>query len=394
MARIIFYHPLPLADSPTSGSQLRPVRMLQAFRDEGFLVDPVVGSSKDRRRHMQRIRSRMRSGVEYAFMYAESATVPIPLSDPHHLPVRPLQDALFFEELSRQQISIGLFYRDVYWQVEELKYKGPLWKRLPKRAFLWLEWFLYRRCVDHLFLPTESIRSLLPTEWSPERLSALPPGCDDQTSGQIQVDLNREDEPLRLFYVGGVTPPYYDLRPLFEVVSRVKGLQLTLCCRKWEWKEQETTYRVQDREDVEVVHAHSNEIERYYRAADLAADFRRPEGYLRTALPIKVVEAIGYGVPSVMLRGTEAAAFVEDEGVGWTFNSLSEAGAGLRHLRDHRDEIAERYKQIKAARPRHTWQARARQAAAVLTGSTSANNRDVERNPKGEKIRVKSRTGT
>jgi len=368
MARIIFYHPVPLAENPTSGSEVRPVRMLQAFRDEGFDVDPVIGTSKQRRRHMKRVRERLRAGTDYAFMYAESATVPIPLADPHHLPVRPLQDALFFRELNRRQVSIGLFYRDVYWRVEELKYQGPWWKRLPKRAFLWLEWFLFRRCVDHLFLPTENIRPLLPTQWPPDSVSALPPGCDERGACNAEEQSDKEEErPLRLFYVGGISPPYYDLRPLLNVVERIDGVRLTLCCREPEWGEQKSFYDVQDRTDVAIVHANSNEIGQYYRSADLIADLRRPEGYLRTALPIKIVEAIGYGVPSLLIEGTASAAFVENEGIGWTVVSLSDAEAKLRYLRDHREEIAEKSRHVEDSRPRHTWEARARRVASQLS---------------------------
>jgi glycosyltransferase involved in cell wall biosynthesis len=169
--------------------------------------------------------------------------------------------------------------------------------------------------------------------------------------------------------VGGVTPPYYDLRPLFEVVQQLDRVRLTVCCRKGEWQKQKEFYSVGEGRDVEVVHAHSNEIGQYYRRADLVTDLRRPEGYLRTALPIKIVEAIGYGVPTVLLQGTAAAEFVEEEGVGWTFGSISEARGAIRYLRDHRGKIEEKGRYVERVRPRHTWEARARKAASLLTGA-------------------------
>jgi glycosyltransferase involved in cell wall biosynthesis len=378
---MVFYHPVPLNKNPTSGSQVRPVRMLGAFRGLGFQVDMVVGTSRQRRAQMKKIQDRIQAGVEYAFMYAESATVPIPLADPHHLPVRPFQDVLFFASLQRSQIPIGLFYRDIYWQVDDLKYEGPWWKRLPKRAFLWLEWGAFRRYVDRLFLPTERIRSLLPTEWPEDEVSALPPGCEPLNPEGEEVENARsraEGEKLRLFYVGGITPPYYDLRPLFDVVGRVEDVCVTLCCREEEWEEQREMYGVDDRQDVSVVHANSNEIGRYYRAADLAADLRRPEGYLRTALPVKLIEAVGYGIPTVLLQKTAAAEFVEEEEVGWTFSSIDEAEAGMRHLRDHRGEIREKSQDVEAVRSRHTWQARARRAASLLAGSAAEKERALD----------------
>jgi hypothetical protein len=349
--------------------------MLEAFREEGFRVDCVVGTSKQRRKQMDEVRSRIRSGTDYRFMYAESATLPIQLTDPHHLPVRPFQDALFFAEISRNEIPTGLFYRDVYWQIDALKYRGPWWKRIPKQVFLWIEWYMFRAFVDRLFLPSMHMYPHIPTSWPKDRVSALPPGCRQNAAGSpkepSRASSGGSRNSLRLFYVGGVEPPYYDLRPLFDMVKQVEGVSLTLCCREEEWAEQKDTYGVDGREDIEVVHAHSDTIGKYYRRADVAADLRRPEGYLELTLPIKTVEAVGYGVPSLVLQGTPAASFVDAEQVGWTVASLEEAEDMLRHLRDHPDEIIEKRQHVVSVQQDHTWQARVRQAASVLAGETN-----------------------
>ena len=369
MDRIIFYHPVALKENPTSGSELRPIQMLEAFKKEGFQIDQVVGTSKQRQVQIKKVRKQLQAGIEYAFMYAESATIPIPLADPHHLPLRPLQDVLFFSELKRREIPIGLFYRDVYWQVDELKYNGPWWKRLPKQAFLWAEWFAFRRFVDLLFLPTEDIQRLLPTPW-PKEVHALPPGCSCNSKGRKQAvtRTSRSNKSLRLFYVGGVSPPYYDLRPLLDVVGELDNVHLTLCCREKEWQAQKHVYSLGERSDVDIVHAHSNEISRYYYTSDLVADLRKPEGYLKTALPIKVVEALGFGIPILLREGTAAASFVEREKTGWTVSSIDEAKKKISYLRDHHSEVEDRRQDIKRAQPKHTWQARAQNVASLLGG--------------------------
>jgi glycosyltransferase involved in cell wall biosynthesis len=375
MKRILFYHPWPLADNPTRGSEIRPVRMVDAFRRCGFHVDLVIGYSKHRGRRMRAVRRAIENGRDYDFLYAESTTVPIPLADPHHLPVRPLQDVRFFQFLSDKGIPTGLFYRDVYWQVEDLKYDGSWVKQVVKRSFLWLEWWNFQRFVDHLFLPTREIRTLLPTEWPAERCSALPPGCE-----VADGDPSADGGPLELFYVGGVEPPYYDLRPLLKIVNQLDDVHLTLCCREPEWRANKAYYAdISFGDPITIVHASSDEIGRFYRNADVVADLRRPEGYLRTALPVKTVEAIGYGVPTILRAGTSAAAFVEREGAGWTVDSLEDAGDLLEGLRDDRGRIREKRRDVFAAQQHHSWSARALQAAASLRSGPDSTTGEAQR---------------
>lgn len=383
MGRIIFYHPQPLVDHPEKGSELRPVRMLQAFRDCGFEVDVVTGDSKQRRKRMRAIRRAVRRGRKYEFLYAESTNMPIPLTDAHHMPVRPIQDFSFLRFLSKRGVPIGLYYRDVYWQVEELKYDGPWLKKIVKRTGLWVEWLMFRQYVDHLFLPTEEIRSLLPTHWSAEQASALPPGCDRKDVRSR--DSTERSSPLHLFYVGGVKPPYYDLRPLLEIVGQMEDVQLTLCCREKEWQGYKAYYKdVLPESYLSIVHASSDEIGRFYRDADLVADLRRPKGYLRTALPIKTVEAVGYGVPMLLRSGTSAAEFVEEEGTGWTVETIEDAKDILAYLRDCRKLVYEKREDVNAVQPDHSWEARARQAAVVLSSEADVTE-NVEMGTEGNR---------
>ena len=368
MKRALFYHPQPLASQPVKGSEVRPVQMEKAFRAIGYHVDSVTGFSYERKKKMQKVRSLIQSGVTYDFAYVESWNVPIPLSDSHHLPLRPLQDYAFFSLLRQNQIPIGIYYRDIYWQAEDHAYGNAWWKRIPKRLFLWIEWAMFCRCMNHLFLPTWEIRSLLPTDWPPAQTSALPPGCQIHSSRQAKGTM--KEGPIELFYVGGVTPPYYDLTPLFEIAADLDHVHLTICCREPEWAGQASYYQAIDLQDVKIVHASSDEIGRYYTSADMVADLRAPKGYLRTALPIKTVEAIGYEVPTIMRKGTSAATFVEQENTGWTVGSTEEAKQLLMHLCEHPDRIVAKREKVQAAQDNHTWRARARQAANTLEVSS------------------------
>ncbi len=112
--RIIFHHPLPLDSNARSASGIRPLRMLQAFKDLGCEVDLVTGHAAERKVAIKKIKQNIKNGVTYSFLYAESSTMPTTLTEPHHLPVNPLLDWRFFQFCKTRKIPIGLFYRDIY----------------------------------------------------------------------------------------------------------------------------------------------------------------------------------------------------------------------------------------------------------------------------------------
>ena len=112
---IIFHHPLPLEENPKSASRIRPLRMLESFRKLGCRVDLVTGYSSERKHRIKMIKNNIKDGIKYDFLYAESSTMPTLLTDRHHLPLHPFMDWFFFRFCKKNDIPIGLFYRDIYW---------------------------------------------------------------------------------------------------------------------------------------------------------------------------------------------------------------------------------------------------------------------------------------
>jgi len=150
-------------------------------------------------------------------------------------------------------------------------------------------------------------------------------------------------------------------------VQRVDGIELTLCCREDDWAENKSFYdRQMTGNSVQIVHESSDEIDRYYQEADVVADLRTPRGYLKKTMPIKTIEALGYGVPILLRDGTAAASFVKREQSGWTVSSSSEAEEKLQWLRDHRDAVEKKQQAVRGIRDKHTWEARVQEAASRL----------------------------
>jgi glycosyltransferase involved in cell wall biosynthesis len=344
--------------------------MLEAFRALGYELEEIVGFGAERARAAARVREQLRAGVRFDFAYAESSTMPTPLTDPHHLPLRPRLDFALFRDLRRHGVPVGLFYRDIHWRFDNYREHTAWWKRVVSVPFYFYEAWQHGRSLDYLFLPSLRMLPYLPSRWPAERVSALPPGCVEE--GRATPALREVGGPLRMLYVGGVTPPLYDLRVMLDVADRTPGLQLTLCCRAPEWDRVARRYQLSGSGGVRVVHAQGEALGELYASAELFLLFWRPSEYLDITISVKVFEALGHGVPIVTTAGTEAARFVEREGIGWVISTETELTSLLTRLRSDPSEIATKRARTLEVRTRHTWIARARTAAAMLTGSHTA----------------------
>lgn len=358
MPACVFHHPMPVAPGGRSGSSVRPYLMREALADAGFEVVSVTGHAAERDAAMRRVLADLEGGRGYAFAYSESHTLPMPLTDPHHLPLRPELDYGFLAALKRRAVPVGLYYRDVHWLYPELTPGYPAHKRAFVNAFHRREWRRLQRVVDHLFLRSARMAERLPTPWR-GATPPLPPGLVPRPR-ERRRPVGGE---LRLLYVGGVNPPLYDLDPLLQAVAAAPHVGLTLCCRPEEWARRAYAHAPPN---VRVVHASGRDLDPLYDEADAVAVVLRPHDYLGFAMPVKLFEAMAYGLPVVALAGTEAARFVAAEEVGWVVEDAAAFAELTRRLLDRPEALEEAYARVAAARERHTWTARARQVADTL----------------------------
>ena len=76
MPRIIFHIPYKILRDHASGTQIRPLRLVEAFENLNYNVDFVEGDAKERKEKINEIRSNLKKGIVYDFMYSESSTEP------------------------------------------------------------------------------------------------------------------------------------------------------------------------------------------------------------------------------------------------------------------------------------------------------------------------------
>ena len=365
---MIFHHPLPLEEDGAVASRIRPWQMARAFEQLGYQVERVTGYSADRQRAIARLKKEIAQGRRFAFLYSESSTMPTALTDPHRWSIHPWLDLAFWAWLRRRGIPIGLFYRDFYWRFPLYRERVPWYKRAITIPLYGYEWWAYGRLVNHLFLPTMAAREVLPTPWPQERLSALWPGCNPVRLAEERP----QDGILRLFYVGSVVPQVYDVKKLMEIVRTLEGISLTICCPEKEWQVWSGFYAPALAENIHIVHAHGATLEPYFRSADTLVILQGASTYFQFAMPFKLFDALGYGLPAITSAGTEAARFVAQENIGWKVANTEELRNLLLYLRAHPEALAAKRRAALAARERHTWLVRARTVAEILTGRQPA----------------------
>lgn len=315
---------------------------------------------------MHRVLDDLTRGRRYDFLYAESRSIPTLLTERHHLPLFPLLDFRFLRALRKAGVHTGLFYRDVFWRCALYRTMMPWPARLLTVPLYWYDWWWYRHAIDHLFLPSMGMARYLPTEFFAEKCSALPPGTVISSEVSLAHTISVEPSPLRLLYIGGVEPPNYNLRPLLTVLLQNPALVLTLCCRAPEWEKNRSFYVDLLTDQVDVVHLSGDALTNQYARSNVFGLLREPGEYLNFAVPVKLFESVGQGLPILTLRGTEAARIVEAEGLGWVVDSIEQAVKKLNDLVEDRRQLEAVREQVLQARKRHTWKQRAQQIADTL----------------------------
>lgn len=361
---MIFHTPYPLDRSGRSASAIRPVRMREAFEQIGYEVIEITGTSSERRTAIADVARRIRGGLEVAFLYSESATMPTALTDPHHLPVHPLLDLSFLRFCRRRGIPTGLFYRDIYWQFPDYAAGLRPWVTFGMRSFYRWDLRRYRAALDRLFLPSLRMAAHVP-EALRARSAALPPASDIVDTAEPPA------APLTLLFVGGLGT-YYRLHECLRGVAAADA-HLIVCTPQSQWEVVSAEYVDLLDGTVEVVHRSGAGLEELYDRAQFGSLFLEPIAYREFAAPMKMYEYLGHGKPIISAEGSLVADFVRENGVGWVVPYEADALAALLgRLAADPAEVERVRDRVREVREEHTWRARAAQVAAELVGSQAA----------------------
>jgi glycosyltransferase involved in cell wall biosynthesis len=371
--RIVFYRTQHFDERSQHGSALRPAKLLGAFRRLGYEVDVVAGPADERQAAMSKVRQNLAQGVHYDFLYAEPPTTPITLNESHHLPTHPFLDYGFLSWWRSRRIPVVLFYCDVQWRLPDYPRRIGLHKYLYMLPFFHLDLAVYRRVVDVLLVPNVGMLTQIPSwpDGKPARESI--PGFDDSEELPRRGPRSASGA-LRLFYVGGVEPPVYDLTPVLEGITFARAqslpLELTICAREPEWRRHHGAYARWLGPHVRIVHNRTRqELLELYANHDIAV---MPYGTLNSdwAMPVKFAEAVGAEVPLLAGAGTAVGIRVAAERTGWVvepgegglWNALSSVGEA---------ELERARAAVISVRPAYSWTRRAEEIAAIAAATRS-----------------------
>jgi glycosyltransferase involved in cell wall biosynthesis len=363
--RMIFFTTRPIHEGPPSGARVRPTAMLAAFRAIGYEVAEVTGGMAERMKIIQATKAAIAGGTKFDFLYMENATLPLHMTEPKlALPRRhPFADAALLRFCRAHGIPVGIFNNDVHWRFASYQAGNSSLRRRVRIPFYLLEYWLYGRLSDVIFVPHQSMAAHLPGRF--RRVEVLPHGADPGAAASPPQP--SPSDHLNLFYVGGLGP-FYRLHTLFAAVQRLEPITLTVCCRREEWQRQAAGYAPLMCERIRVVHGAGAELRPYIERADVLSCFLSPDPYWRATFPLKVFEYLAHARPILAAQDTNAGDFVLENGFGWTSpDDVEQLVEILQRIAAHPDERARMAEHIQRMLPQHTWQARARQAADSLT---------------------------
>jgi len=355
--KIIFHIPNHIPTPPKSGSEIRPTKMLEAFRKIGYEVDVVMGYVADRKKQINKIKDNITNGVKYEFLYSESSTMPTALTEKHHLPIAPFLDFNFFRFCNQHNIKIGLFYRDVYWVFDKYKKDVSFFKRKLAEFFYEYDLQNYKKYLDVFYLPSCEMRQHVPFDFD-KKVLPLFPAIDEKKSSTIK------SSTLSFVYVGGLSD-LYDLTLFSKVVDNLQDINFNLCTRENEWHNNKSRYGMKS---INVYHLHGDELSKIYSQSKIAIYFIKPNVLWSFAMGVKLFEYIAYKKPIIAVKGTAVGSFVEENNIGWAIEYNEKT---LEHLlveiQNSPKMIEEKIKNIEKIIPLNTWEARAEQVVKDLS---------------------------
>lgn len=359
MPSMIFHSPFPLDPESNAASGIRPVQMRWAFENLGYDVFELTGFGKERKGQFRELKRRVAGGEQFDFMYSESSTKPLSLTEPNNLPRYPILDYSIFRFAQQHSIPVGLFYRDIYWKYPEYLESVGRFRGEIVRIFYRLDLAVLRKLLHTLFLPSQRMHQEVGVFQS-SQVQALPPASPITPSPSPESGIS-------LFYVGGLGT-YYQLHECIKAVVATQGATMTICTPESNWELHRAEYEPLLDDSIRIVHARGEELKQYFDSSHIGVLFMRPVSYREFAAPLKFYEYAAHGKPIIASAGTLVGDQVDDEGIGWSIPYSADALRDvLRNILDDPELLLERMKRVHAFAERNTWEARAQEVVDRLT---------------------------
>ncbi|MFC0272244.1 glycosyltransferase family 4 protein [Metabacillus herbersteinensis] len=367
MKKVIVYYPYSMREL-TSGSAVRPRKMLEAFQElgvkESLEIIEIFGDSIQREKLLTQLYNEV-NPTDILYCYMENATIPMWLTDKDHIPRKPFLEIKFFKYLKSHNIPLGIFYRDAYWKFNDL-YTVRQGVKQGMQFLFKAELSLFKKYSDIYYLPSQYMNEYI--QFPDERVVALPPGGIDF----IRPDGPLLDEQPRAIYVGGIHPRYgvYEMLNAFQKLNKEETqITLTFVCRKEELAK--FTHLMEpyiNSSWIQLIHASGEELMPLYRKADFGIVPIKKDVYNDFAVAVKMFEYLSYGLPMIATNCNAQMDLVNDGNFGIIVESNEKSiYNALQEMLDpkKRDEL--KHHAILALKEKHLWYHRALTVHETLT---------------------------
>lgn len=355
-------------DGKTStGSSVRPQKMLEAFEEIGIKMKVLSGLKTNR--------SKRRKNIEEIMQWLELEQPRFCYVEPPSGPFYDWKDLMLLKKLHRQKVPVGLFYRDAYWMFPEYGADGKevqLLQRIKQtiiRQMQLRDLRVFRSSCDHIFFPSESMAAYF--DFSSQ--SALPPGCVLRQNVNWESTNAVKKDVLTYIFVGGAAKNYGTFLTMeaFEKANE-NGIiaKLIYVCPEEQWNRiKGKAYKKEYAEWLSILHVSGDEgLTPLYEKADIALLTAPNTEYRDFAVPIKIYEYISFGKPVLVTNCHETEKVVLENQVGWSApDNAQSVCEKIIFLYENQEEIYEKKRYCKEACVRNLWKNRAEAVIRVLS---------------------------
>ena len=354
-----------LSATASTGSELRPQKMLAALRESAAEVRYVTGVQNDFKSRMEAYRTAMGWLKEWRpdLCYIEPPSGPLFFSC----------DRQLIRTLHALHVPIGLFYRDAYWRFPELIGDAAEQKSIKaalKAKVIYLmqrrDWRLYLKNCKRIYFPT----ALMASYFDCKQAGVLPPGCTSHIDGPTP-----HNTIPSAVYVGGATERYG--MPLLLSAGQLVNqhtlkLKINVVCQEPAWNAFLETHPQYNcpMPWLEVHHLNAGaRLEQLYGECDFAVIPLVKNTYHDFAFPVKLAEYLSHLLPIVSTDCVETQAFIDENKIGLVAEAApGPFAAALARMAE--DETLRSSFRMQAVRARadNLWTKRADKVIHDLTG--------------------------
>ncbi|HNT52669.1 MAG TPA: hypothetical protein PKH19_04645, partial [Candidatus Syntrophosphaera sp.] len=323
----------------------------------------ISGRAAQRQALIKEFDQRLRSGEVFDFLYSEAHTLPMPLTEPHHLPTRPLTDLRLFALAKKHGIPIGLYYRDLYWAFPGHRRFGPV-KTIYAKLFHQWELLFFNRYLDAFFFPhpdRELIYGKLRLLRKDIPFFPLYAGAEVRSApAAVKQDY--------FVYVGNCDPGLYDLSVLLQAFARHPELRLKICTPRGVWDQNSGYYGAWLRPNIEILHLVNEPAQQLLSQARYAFSYFPDCDYRRYGTPYKIFNYVEHQLPFVANQNDGSGRIAMELGIGYAIpHSVDDLTHWLTHLPAER-EYQRLREHIAQVGREHSWQKRAMTVRDILLG--------------------------